>query len=243
MKFIFSIILITSSLFAYAQEIKTKFCSPTIEALESKGDIKIINNCGIDEKQIKLEFEKFRDVQRITQREIKFSLKKIVLLFNEYQKLDIEKLEQIQQGVTDSNAKLDRLIDSQKITNNKQFDIDSKTLQKAIFNQRNSDLELALSTIPFLSVFSAYETTSKLIHDSEIYLNCNDLVKVLAALKKLEVFEIGSEKFVLSILDRLILPFHQNCYNEVGSYIYIVNRDDIILKLNSKKLRLQNINQ
>lgn len=242
MKFVLFIILITSSIFAYGQEVKTKFCSPTIEALESKGDIKIINNCGIDEKLIKLEFEKFRDTQRITQKDIKLSLNKVASLFNEYQKLNTEKLEKIQQGVADSNSKLDKIIDSQKNTNNRPSDIDSKTFQAAIAHQRHGDLELILSTIPSLSRFSAFETIGKLIHDSEIYLNCNDLVKVLGTLKKLGGIEINGADFVFSILDRVTLPFHQTCYSEVGSYIYIIDRDDVIRRLHLRKLKLQNNN-
>lgn len=242
MKLIFAVILITNSIFAYSQDVKTKFCSPTIEALESKGDIKIINTCGIDEKQIKLEFEKFRDTQRNTQKDIKLSLNKVALLFNEYQKINTEKFEKIHQGISDSNSKLDKLLSNQNIINQNYPEIDKTIFQEAVRRQSNDDLELILTTIPSLSIYSAFDTISKLIHDSEIYLDCSELVKVLTVLKKLGGIEFYGANFVLSILDKVKLPFHQTCYREVGSYVGIYSSDDVIQQLNAKKVKLQKMN-
>lgn len=239
MKFIISILLITSSIFAYGQVAKTKFCSPTIEALESKGDIKIINNCGIDEKQIKLEFEKFREMHRIGNKDIQFSFRKVTQLFNDYQKISNEKLEIIQQGVADSNVKIDKLIDSQNYINQRNIKIDVNTLQEVVNIRNHNDFELILDFIPSLSPIDGSTTLSSLIHKSEVYLNCKDLIKVLQELNKHNsVASFYGGDFILSIIDRVTPPYHQTCYSDVGTFLSIIDRDDVILKLHEQRAKL-----
>lgn len=235
MKLGVALILLFACPIVLSQDTKTIACSPTIEALESKGDINIVNSCGIDEKQIRLEFEKFRSTQRSSQKDIKLSLKKVAQLFNEYQKINTERLDIIQQGIADGNSKLDKLLASQPGHRPAPREINKDAFQEAVRRQDRDDLELILTTIPSLTLFTAGDTIARLIHDSEINLGCQDLVRVLSELDKLGGISFYGGNFVISVLDRVNPPFHQNCYSEVGAYVSIFERDYVIQRLHSRK--------
>lgn len=236
MKLIFGLVFVAANTLTFAQDTILKLCSPTIEAIKANGDIKITNNCGIDEKQLKLQFEKFKTIQFKNQQEIKYSINKIVGLFNEYQLIEAEKLEKIQRNIIDSNLKLDKLLNTSKNVVQKNLEIEKDSLQEAIRRQKRDDLELILTTIPSLTAFTSGDTISNLILESEINLSCLDLIKVLTELSKLGGLSFYSGNFVLSVLERITPPFHQACYSEVGSYISIFERDIVIRRLHSKQI-------